>query len=84
MHYLSATTYEYIKSLEEQGRTEQAVTVNLEALHARAADAAVKNLGTAERMWRGLGNAISATVDALKSIGRPLTTDDKIERFASS
>jgi hypothetical protein len=81
MHYLSASTYEYIKSLEEQGKIEQAVTVNLEALHERAADAAVKNLGTAERMWRGLGNAVSSTVDALKSIGRPLTTDDKIERL---
>ncbi|WP_454737590.1 phage tail length tape measure family protein [Cupriavidus necator] len=79
MHYMTAATYDRIKALEDAGRTEQALMVNLEALHNRFADVSKEKLGIIERMWLGVKAAISGTWEAMKAIGRPETTGDRIE-----
>lgn len=79
MHYMTAATYDRIKALEDAGRTEQALMVNLEALHNRFADVSKEKLGVIERMWLGVKAAISGTWEAMKAIGRPETTGDRIE-----
>ncbi|QUN28703.1 phage tail length tape measure family protein [Cupriavidus sp. KK10] len=79
MHYMTAATYDRIKALEDAGRTEQALMLNLEALHNRFADVSKEKLGVIERMWLGVKAAISGTWEAMKAIGRPETTGDRIE-----
>lgn len=70
LHYITLAQYEYIKSLEEQGRTQEAVLENAKLLHAHLSGKGVETLGYLERAWRGVGNAISEAWNALKSFGR--------------
>lgn len=69
-HFITLAQSDYIRQLEETGQTEKAQQVVLQALTDHIGGDHVKNLGYAARAWDGLKNAISGTVDAIKSIGK--------------
>lgn len=72
-NYLTSSVYLQIKALEDQGRTTEAANVAQKAL-ADALDSRskemVKNLGTVERAWLAVKDAVAETWDAIKEIGR--------------
>lgn len=76
-HFVDAALYEHIKALEEQGRTEQAEIVALEALNARLGDVD-KNLGYLATAWNAVKSAASGAWDAMLSWGRKKTVDDQL------
>lgn len=82
MNFLTASIYEQIKALEQQGRTVEAAAVAQKAfadtLESRSA-AIVQNLGYIERGWISVKNAIKGAGDALLDIGRTPTLNDQIQ-----
>jgi phage-related minor tail protein len=76
-HFVDAALYQHIKTLEEQGRTEQAELVALEALNKHLGDLD-KNLGYLERAWKGVKNAALGAWDSMLSWGRNKTVDDQL------
>lgn len=82
LNFLTAKQLEYIKTLEEQGRTQEALAATFTALNQRTTEAA-SNVGTLERAWIGAKNAVSGFVDAMLSIGRTKTTEDQIKSLRS-
>lgn len=78
MNYLTVSTYEQIRALEEQGKTTEAATLAqntfADALESRKAEIHT-NLGTIEKLWQGIGKAISFAVDKALDIGRVDGTD---------
>ena len=71
--YLTAATFEQIKTLTEQGRTVEAARVAQEAYAKSIEERAPqmeRQLGTVERAWRGIKDAVKGTGDALLNIGR--------------
>lgn len=75
--YLTAATFAQIRALEQQGKTEEALRLNVEALD-RALDGREVQLGTLEKMWLGVKDAASGAWDAMKGIGRPDSTADQM------
>ena len=73
MNFLTAATYDEIKSLSEQGRAAEAAALAqrtyAEALESRAKQAE-GSIGTLERAWRGIKDAAKETWDAMLGIGR--------------
>lgn len=78
--YLTVEQYKYIRSLEAQGRAEEAMRVNAEAL-----DKALKDrqpeLGTLQKLWEGLKNTASGAWDAMLAVGRTETGDQVMARL---
>jgi hypothetical protein len=91
MGYLTAATYEQIKSLEEQGRTLDAVKLAQDA-YASALEsrtpALLQNLGYMERGWLAVKNMAKEAWDAMLNVGRADTLADQIgvieKRLAAS
>ncbi|MBA8886165.1 phage-related minor tail protein [Dokdonella fugitiva] len=80
-HFLTATVFEHIHALQQQGDQEGATAAAMKA----AADALedrratiVENAGYIERAWTSAKNAVSGFVDSLASIGRDSTVDEQI------
>lgn len=72
-HFLTVEVYDHVKSLEEQGRAEDAARVAVEAfaqVHEQRIREAEERAGWLEKAWVGLGNTISSIWDSIKSIGR--------------
>lgn len=72
-HFLTATVYEHVRSLEDQGRAEDAAAAAVEAfarVHEQRVQEAEERAGVLERTWRGLGTTISAIWAQLKNVGR--------------
>lgn len=73
MGYLTKSTYDQIKSLEEQGRTVEAARIAqgayTDALNGQTPEM-LKNLGLLERGWKGIKDVVSEAGDAVLSIGR--------------
>lgn len=82
MHYLTASTYEHIKALEELGQKDQAGAVAIEAL-AKAAkareDDQIAHLGVFARAWQMLGADALKAWDLIANVGRPATNDEKLK-----
>jgi phage-related minor tail protein len=76
-HFVDAALYEHIRVLEEQGRTEQAEMLALDALNKHLGDLD-KNLGYLESAWKGVKDAASGAWDAMLSWGRKKTVDDQL------
>lgn len=83
MNYLTTSTYQQIKALEEQGRATEAANLAQKAfadtLEARSGDME-KRLGAIERAWRGIKDAASGALSAINDVGRPDTTQDELRR----
>lgn len=80
MHFLSAAQYEYIKDLENQGKTEEAERVTLAALNDRLMES-TKNLGYFAQAWEHVKQSASGAIDAINSIGRSTTVDDQLKNI---
>lgn len=72
-HFLTLATYEQVRALEDQGRTEDAVRVATQALTS-ATDGAVAEMeakaGTLQRVWAGVAGAIAEAKQHLLDLGR--------------
>ncbi|SPZ07480.1 lambda family phage tail tape measure protein [Pseudomonas luteola] len=80
-HYLTASVYEQIRALEEQGDKVGAANLAEEtyasALQVRS-NAIKQNLGYIEAAWDSIKSKAKAAYDAMLDIGREQTIDDKI------
>jgi lambda family phage tail tape measure protein len=78
-HFLTRSTYDQIKALQEQGREADAATVAIEA-YAGAINSRIpqvtENLGFLERAWKGIKSAASEAWDEMLGIGRKTTPTD--------
>ena len=85
-NYLTASTYRQIKALEDQGRTIEAVELAQNSF-AEASDAMSsrleKNLGTLERMWRGIKGVAAGAWDAMLGVGREQSLTEQFNSLAS-
>lgn len=72
-HFLTVEVYDHVKSLEEQGRAEDAARVAVEEfarVHEQRVQEAQERAGWLEKAWVGVGNTIASIWDSIKSIGR--------------
>lgn len=80
-NFLTPTIYGQIKALQDQGRQEEAVALAQEtaakAMKERARDV-TEQTGTLERAWKGVTTAARDAWDAMLSIGREKTLQQKI------
>lgn len=77
-NFLTLDQFKYIRSLEAQGRTQEAMRVTLDTLNATMQQRSVPAIGALERAWNAVGRELSGVWDYLKSIGRDTTAEDKI------
>lgn len=75
MHFVTAEQYEYIRSLEQTGRVEDAQVAASQALSEHL-DKNARQLGIVERAWNDLKNSASETKQSILNIGR---TDDEYQ-----
>lgn len=81
MNFLTATTYEHIRSLQEQGKTQDAAAVATAAYEDglnRTSTSIKGNLGTLESSWNAVKTAAKLAWDAALDVGREETLDQQI------
>ena len=78
-HFLTLSVYEQIKALQEQGKATDAARVALNALSSATDErtrSITENLGSIERGWINVKDAISDAWDAVRSIGRDSSLEE--------
>lgn len=84
MNYLTASTYQQIKALSEQGRATEAADLAqktfADTLANRSGDME-QRLGSIERAWKAIKDAVSGAASAAASFGRDGGVDDKIAKI---
>lgn len=80
-NYLSVAQFEYIRSLEAQGRTQDALRANFDALAQTMETRTVPALGLLERGWQLVKNAASGAWEAIKSVGRDTSLEEQLDRI---
>jgi len=82
MHYLTLATYERIKALEDQGRTEEAIAL----AQRTAADVTTSRLkdvesqvGVLQRAWQMMAADAKKAWDIMMGIGRPISSADALD-----
>ena len=86
MHYLTASQYEYISSLERRGDKEGAAEAAIKALsdaEQKRSQQIIDNMGLIERAANSTGNAIKGMWDKLLDIGRQDTAAQQLEKVTS-
>lgn len=83
-NFLTATQYEYIRSLEAQGRSQEAMRVALNELSSTIEGRTAHSLGTLQRLWLAVGKAVSDTLDKMRAIGRDETPEQALEKSIQS
>lgn len=81
-HYLTASVYDQIAALEKQGRTTEAAKLAQETFANSLSQRAVQmeaNLGSIERGWRSIKDAILEVGDAMLGIGRINSVQDQLK-----
>jgi len=84
MNFLTASTYEQIKALQEQGKVQEAAQLANEAYEGgleRTAVSVQKNLGYLETGWNAVKGAAKAAWDAALNIGREDTLDQQLKKL---
>lgn len=76
-HFLSLEQYQYIRRLQDQGRSEEAATVASGLLADAIADQA-KNLAPLDRAWQSLLSHLDEYADRARAVARPPKTSDRI------
>ncbi|MEO5626921.1 MAG: phage tail length tape measure family protein [Dokdonella sp.] len=77
-HFLTLSTYEHIRALEQQGNTTDAATVAYKAFGDAFADRSKQveeNLGTLQRGWMSLKKTAGEAWDAMLNVGRSESVD---------
>ncbi|MBK9363004.1 MAG: phage tail length tape measure family protein [Rubrivivax sp.] len=81
-NFLTESTYRQIKALAEQGKTAAAAAVASEAFYRSGVERSAQleqQLGSIERGWLAIKDAIEGAKNALLSIGRPESTQASID-----
>lgn len=84
MNFLTASTYEQIKALQDQGNVTAAAQVAndaYEAALARTSESVKSNLGVIETGWNAVKSAAKAAWDAALNIGREDTLDQQLQKL---
>lgn len=84
MNFLTASTYEQVRALQEQGNVQEAATVANAAYESgleRTANSVQKNLGYLETGWNAVKSAAKSAWDAALNIGREDTLDQQIKKL---
>ena len=80
-NFLTAEIYNQIRALQEQGRTQDAVTLGVrtfaDTLQQRQGEI-VQNLGYIERGWRFIKEQIGGAINTLQSFGRAQSDDNQL------
>ena len=87
VNWLTTSTYEHIKSLEEQGRKTDAARVAQEAYANSIAQKTAQlqgNLGALERGWNSLAGAAKSAWSTMLNIGRQETLGDQLNSARSA
>ena len=79
-HFLTLETYNYIKTLEEQGLKQEAMKVAGEALKNHLKNDLGANLGYIDRAWKALGDTAANTWKSMKDTGKTETTDQILDK----
>lgn len=83
MNYLTASTYEHIKALTDQGKMTQAAAVAQnaysDAIESRTSGLA-NNLGFLERAWTGIGDVAKWSWDKMLDVGREDSLEQKLKK----
>ncbi|WP_236233695.1 phage tail tape measure protein [Pseudomonas tohonis] len=86
-NYLTASVYEQIKALEDQGdaagAAQLAIDTFAQTMNERAAEIE-SGLGLVELAWKGIKDAASESWDAMLGVGRQETPMDAINRLGAS
>jgi phage-related minor tail protein len=80
-NFLTADQYTYIRNLESQGRSQEAMRVALDALATTMEERSVPALGTLEKAWTAVGAAVSKAWDFMKGVGREESAGDRLARL---
>ena len=80
-NYLTSGQYQYIRALEAQGRVQDALRANFDALAQVMEQRQAPALGTLEKLWQGVKNAASGAWDAVKAFGRDDTVEQQLEKI---
>ncbi len=80
-HFLSIEQYRQIKTLEEQGRAQEAMVLAMEPLNARLEDL-TRNLHPLAQAWRDVEQWASKAWAAMKNTGKDRSIDDQIKDVA--
>lgn len=81
-HYLTASVYEQIKALEDQGRSQDAAKLAMETYSAAVvtrSNEVKASLGLLERSWAGVSGAAKSAWDSMMDVGRPQTDRQKFD-----
>ena len=84
MNFLTATTYEHIRSLQEQGKTQEAAAAATAAYEDglnRTSTSIKQNLGILEASWGAVKSAAKGAWDAALNVGREETLDQQIAKL---
>ncbi|WP_318387714.1 phage tail tape measure protein [Enterobacter sp.] len=80
-HFLTLSTYNQVKALQDQGNQQEAVRIATEnfssVVQTRASDIQ-ENLGSLEKAWRAVGDTAKKAWDSMLDVGRELSIDQKI------
>lgn len=82
MNFLTASTYEQIKALQEQGKIQEAATLANTAYEEglnRTSKGVRDNLGYIESSWKAVTSAAKAAWDAALNVGREETLDQQLK-----
>lgn len=83
-HFLTASVYSQIVALKEQGNeigaTKLLTDTYADTVKLRA-EQITSNLGSIERAWKNIKNEASATLDAIKNVGRETTVSQQLEEL---
>lgn len=77
-NFLTAEQFKYIRSLEAQGRSQDALRVANELFASEMGSRVAPALGTLDKLWKGIGVAVSGVWDTLKAIGRDTGPEEKV------
>lgn len=81
-NFLTLAQFEQIRTLESQGNAQEAARVSLDALSNVMEQRTAPVLGTLERGWQAVKNAASDAFDAIKSVGRDATLEEKLSKIS--
>lgn len=77
---MTLAQYKQIEALDLQGKTQQAIILTSDLL-GQSLSSQERQLGTVEKMWKGLGDTINFVKEAILSIGRPETTSESLTKM---
>lgn len=85
-HFLTLSTYNQIKALQDEGNQQEAARIASEAYSSsliQRSNQIKENLGTLETAWNALGKAAGWAWDAMLDVGREASVEQKIQDTSS-